>query len=505
MKKILIILFLGYCMQLNAQSSLLSPTSLRPPSLSYEEILALPSPLPGSIVFDNTFEVLRVYKNSKWGQILTTHGIAPASISAWKTGGVDNDYSTDIDTDANGNVYITGSFYGTSVFGATNLNSAGEDDIFIAKYNRSGSLQWVQKTGGTGSDAGSSVTVDNNGDSYITGYFSGTVNFGIATLNSSGDIDMFVAKYNTNGVIQWVKRAGGSGYDFGNDITVDISGNVHLTGSFTGSAGFSGTTLVSAGDTDIFMAKYNSGGTLQWAQRAGGTGNDQGRSIDIDNNGLVYVTGSFSNSVNFSATNLVSAGNTDGFTAKYNPGTVSWVWAKKAGGTSYDYGRDLILDPSGNVYVLGSFFGSANFDNTITLNAAGTTSDIFLAKYNNNGAIQWVRPVTGTDDKLSGSLAMDTGGNVYVTGGFQGSLTFTDTNLTSVGSYDIFVAKYSPGGTVIWLQQAGGSDVDIPAGIAVDNIGNVFVTGEFNGTATFGATTLTSSGNADIVIMRIVQ
>ena len=113
--------------------------------------------------------------------------------------------------------------------------------------------------------------------------------------------------------------------------------------------------------------------------------------------------------------------------------------------------------------------------------------------------------ITGTDDKLSGSPAMDTGGNVYVTGSFQGSLTFTDTNLTSVGSYDIFVAKYSPGGTVIWLQQAGGSDVDIPAGISVDNMGNVFVTGEFNGTATFGATTLTSSGNADIVIMRIVQ
>jgi hypothetical protein len=164
------------------------------------------------------------------------------------------------------------------------------------------SLQWAKQAGGGGDNGGTGIAVDNSGNSYVTGYFDGSATFGAGeanqtTLTSASANDVFVAKYNSSGALQWAKRAGGVGFDEAYGIAVDGSGNSYVTGYFDGSATFGAgeanqTILTAAGGSlDIFVAKYNSSGALQWAKRAGGMVDEAGYGIAVDGSGNSYVTG----------------------------------------------------------------------------------------------------------------------------------------------------------------------------------------------------------------------
>ena len=175
---------------------------------------------------------------------------------AVQAGGSSTDIGNSIAVDSSGNCYVTGYFNGTASFGATNLTSSGSDDIFVAKLNTSGAWQWAVQAGGVSADQGNSIAVDSSGNCYVTGYFSGTVSFGATNLTSSGGIDIFVAKLNTSGAWQWAVQAGGALTDTGNSIAVDSSGNCYITGRFSGTVSFGATNLTSSGGIDIFVAKY---------------------------------------------------------------------------------------------------------------------------------------------------------------------------------------------------------------------------------------------------------
>ncbi|MCB0132417.1 MAG: SBBP repeat-containing protein, partial [Caldilineaceae bacterium] len=310
-----------------------------------------------------------------------------------------------------GNSYVTGFFYGRAIFGLgeaneTTLTSAGvniqsygsgggSNDIFVAKYNAGGALLWVKQAGGDSDDHGRAIAVEGGGNSYVTGYAGGS---------------LFVAKYDPTGALLWTKRADGVptdeaatvlGSGRGLDIGVDGSGNSYITGSFTGDATFgpdepNETMLTSAGNWDIFMAKFEPAGALGWAGRAGGASDDYGRGIAVHESGNSYVTGDFSGAATFGQgetheTTLTSAGQVDIFVANFDP-SGALLWASRDGGTSDDYGRGIGVDGSGNSYVTGDFTGRVTFGTTpaIGLRAVQTTetiltsigaSDIFLAKY----------------------------------------------------------------------------------------------------------------------------
>jgi hypothetical protein len=219
--------------------------------------------------------------------------------------------------DASGNVFATGYFAGTVNFGGGNLVSAGGSDIFVAKYNAAGVHLWSQGFGGTGDDYGASVALDVSGNVLVTGNFDGTVNFGGGNRVSAGGSDIFVAKYNAAGVNLWSQGFGGAGYDVGSCVAVDASGDVFVTGYFEGSADLGGGNLASAGDIDIFVAKYNAAGVHHMSQRFGSTGSDFGNSVAADMSDNIFVTGSFQGTVNFGGGNRVSAGGYDIFIAKY--------------------------------------------------------------------------------------------------------------------------------------------------------------------------------------------
>src|SRR5688500_14912235 len=177
-----------------------------------------------------------------------------------------------------------------------------------------------------------------------------------------------------------------------------------------------------------------------------------------------------------------------------------FAWAKQPGGPEGDAGSRVAVDASGNSYVTGIFRGVASFG-SIDLTSSGV-ADIFIAKYDASGNMLWAKQAGGKDIDASKNIAVDSGGNSYITGEFLGSATFGGITLTSNGNYDAFIAKYDASGNVLWAKQSGGTGLEVGRGIAVDGNGNSYMTGYFNGSAIFDSATLTSAGSYDVFIAK---
>lgn len=431
---------------------------------------------------------------------------APFTISipwiwAIRGGGSSSDFGRSVAVDGGGNSYVIGYFNGTASFGGSSLTSAGAADIFVAKANSSGVWQWAVRCGGANSDFGYGITVDGVGNSYITGSFIGSANFGSTNMTSAGSTDVFIAKLNSFGAWQWAVSAGGGSSDEGHGIALDGSGNCYITGNFSTTAGFGTTNLTSAGSTDIFVAKLNNAGVWQWATAGGGGSTDGGNSIAVDGSGNISIIGTFNGTASFGTATLTSTGSSDIFVAKLN-NTGVWQWSVGAGGTGTDEGNGITVDGSGNSYITGNFSGTASFGST-ALTSYGL-GDIFVAKLNSSGSWQWAAGAGGTGNDYSYSIAVDGNGNSYFTGGFTGTAYFGNTTLSSAGSNDVFVAKINGSGVWQWsVHNGSSSSYDYGEGIAIDVGGNSYITGFFSGTVSFGNSTLTSAGLDDVFLAKI--
>ncbi|MBI2424602.1 MAG: SBBP repeat-containing protein [Candidatus Hydrogenedentes bacterium] len=389
--------------------------------------------------------------------------------------------------------------------------------VAVASPGQAQDFGWASQLGGSSFDQGYSIAVDSPGNVYTTGAFNGTVDFdpgaGTANLSSAGSADIFVSKLDSTGAFVWARQLGGTSGDSAKSIAVDSSGNVYTTGRFYGTADFdpgAGTAnLTSAGDRDIFVSKLDSTGAFVWARRLGGTGEDEGYSIAVDSSGNVCTTGYFAGTTDFDpgagTANLNSAGGADIFVSKLDS-TGAFVWARQLGGTSNNQGNSIAVDTSGNVYTTGYFQLTADFDpgaGTFNLSSASSV-DIFVSKLDSTGAFVWAGQLGGTSGDEGYSIAVDTSGNVYTTGSFQGTADFDPgtgaANLSSAGGDNIFVSKLDSTGAFVWARQLGGTGSERGFSIAVDSSGNVYTTGYFYGTVDFdpGAGTFNlSSGSSD--------
>jgi uncharacterized delta-60 repeat protein len=329
----------------------------------------------------------------------------PDGTLAWakRAGGTDYDLGYAITALSDNSTVVTGWFVGSAVFGEgeaneTTLVSAGWMDIFIAHYNPDGTLAWAKRAGGTSYDLGYAITALSDNSTVVTGRFSGSAVFGEGeanetTLVSADEEDVFIAHYNPDGSLAWAKRAGGTDLDQGTGIAVLSDNSIVVAGEFTGSATFgegeaNETTLLSAGEGDVFIAHYNPDGTLAWAKRAGGIYFDYGFGITALSDNSIVVAGRFTGSATFgegeaNETTLVSAGEEDVFIAHYNPdGTLAW--AKRAGGTNYDAGYAVTALSDNSIVVTGWFAASAVFGegeaNETTLVSADE-EDVFIAHF----------------------------------------------------------------------------------------------------------------------------
>lgn len=381
--------------------------------------------------------------------------------------------------------------------------------------------------GGTTSDVSYSIAVDSSGNIYTTGSFSGTADFnpgsGTANLTSIGGDDAFVSKIDASGNFLWAKSFGGSSTDSGDSIAVDSTGNVYTTGYFQVTADFdpgAGTSnLISSGGFEAFVSKLDSSGNFLWAKKLGGAANEFASSIAVDSTGNVYSTGMFEGTSDFDpgagTANLSSVGGSwDAYISKLDS-SGNYVWAKSFGGSpNPDSGREIAIDSNGDIYTIGSFFGTVDFDpgvGTASLSAPAGKLDSFVAKLTSSGDYVWAKNFGGSDGVYGLSIAVDATGNVYTTGYFEGTADFDPgagtTNLTSGGNLDYFVSKLDPSGNFLWAKSLGGSSTDVGYSIAVDSTGNVYTTGYFVETVDFdpgaGSTNLTSTGAQDVFVLKL--
>jgi gliding motility-associated-like protein len=310
---------------------------------------------------------------------------------------------------------------------------------------------WIQHGSGNTNNMAYAIAADNSGNTYSAGYFSTSITFGMFTLSGSGPIDMFIMKTDPNGAIVWVKRAGGANVTEGLSIAVNSNALI-VTGFFYGSADFDAQTITSNGQQDIFLAKYDLNGNLQWAVNAGGSLDDVGNKVSFDSNGNILVTGEFASS-NFNAGshNLNSLNNSiDVFIAKFDPAG-NCLWAKSGTSIYIDRGTQITSDDSGNVYVAGEFSDTVQFDvihDNVMYNA------LFLIKYDPNGNEQWFRWFgSGNTVKMKG-LEITSGGDLILLGNYTSALYYFGFNssftLTSPFINNYFLSKLTTGGDLLW-------------------------------------------------------
>lgn len=389
-----------------------------------------------------------------------------------KAGGITIDEAADIALDNSGNSYTVGYFTGTANFGSTSLVAEGSTDIFLVKTNNQGVIQWAVSAGGTASDKGLSIAVDNAGTAYITGFFNGTATFDTTSISSNGLQDVFVAKYDANGNLDWVKSMGGTNSDIGNGIAIDWSGNIAVTGEFAGLATFGSINLTSlSGTTDAFIVKMSSAGSVTWVKKGSGNSLDRGVDIACDQSGNIYTVGQFSNNITFDLLHSNSNLN-ENFLIKYNS-SGSEQWFRQIGGGSSNVANALAADSAGNIYVTGDFTGTVFFYGSPTTNLSGNyTKRVFIAKYDQQGQPQWATSASSESDVTARSIAADNEGNSYITGHFKCQLgDFRDSYGSGifqvVGKNDIFVSKYDSTGSWQYARHFAGKNEDYGYGIDV--------------------------------------
>ncbi|MEO8147147.1 MAG: T9SS type A sorting domain-containing protein [Bacteroidia bacterium] len=422
-----------------------------------------------------------------------------------------NDYATSTATDANGNVYVVGDFYGTDItFGATTLTNGltagGTSDIFVVKYDMYGSVLWAKRIGGAADDLVNSIAIDGSGNAVVTGeYLSNVLSFGgvSLTITTGGFSDIFVAKYDPAGTVMWAKKGGGNGDDGAVGICTDAVGNIFLAGSFNGpSITFGTNTVTKSGSVDALIVKLDLNGAFLWAEHTGGTSSDgEGYGVSADASGNVFFTGFFqSNSISFGSTTLNNAGASDVFIAKYNSGGVL-IWAQSGGGTGEDQVNGISTDAAGNAFITGYFLSpSATFGSYNITNPNPSSLNIFVVKYDGAGIAGWANSAGGSGDDDGTSITTDAAGNVYIAGFFNTSISFGSTTLTSSGSDDIFIARYNPAGNAVYAKGAGGAGSDAALGLSVDAYHNAYLAGGFLSVSfPLSATTLINTDAGDTV------
>ena len=331
---------------------------------------------------------------------------------------------TDIAHDSSGNVYVVA---GSSI--------TGSQDPVIVKYNASGVIQWQRTLGGTNTDYGFDIETDSSGNVYIVGEVNG---------HGQGGGDILIAKYNSSGTIQWQRLLGASGTDTGYGIATDSSGNVYISASTGGGGG---------NDYSILIAKYDTSGVIQWQRALSDTGDLRARDIVVDNSGYLY---------NVSVTEQSGQGNWDTLIIKYDT-SGNLQWQRVLGASSSDFGYGIAVDSSSNVYVCGASYGTG----------AGMY-DLFVAKYNSSGSIQWQRTLGYSSTNTYGNgVDVDSSGNVYVTG-------YTDASGSgnSQGASIPLIAKYDTSGTLQWQRTFRKDSVGgLAEEIVVDSSDNFYITG----------------------------
>ncbi len=350
-----------------------------------------------------------------------------------------------------------------------------------AATNLGAASPWPKPLGGPGKESATGVAADDEGHSFVVGTFDGPSSFGEVHLASAGGNDVFVTALDADAKVLWAVAVGGPGADEGRGIALAPSGDLYVTGSFSGTADFDPgpgrTELTSAGGTDAFLLRLNAKGELVWARRLGGPQDDEGVRVAVSAD-AVWVVGTFKGTME----GLPSAGGRDAFLAKFDlDGHL--LWTKRIGGPKDDEGRAVAAGRNGEVWVCGDFEAAPSIGpegGGLDMTSAGR-SDVFILRLDSTGRMLWSGQIGGEGEDSCEGMAATNAGGVAVIGEFwhtadvdpgPGVLSYA-----SHGKTDAFLVSLDGIGRMLWSQQFGETGFDLGLGVAADRFGSVYTTG----------------------------
>ncbi len=383
---------------------------------------------------------------------------------------------------------------------------------------------WAKGFGEVGNDAGNIILTDKAGNIYLGGFFRGNVDFdkGIVPhiLKSKGSEDIFINKYDPNGQLIWALGFGGKGPDRCTNAVLDASGDLIVLGNFRDTVEFGQTSTVSSGFNDIFIAKISSDGVLKWVRSLGGTLDENGRSLALQKDGHIIVTGTFQGKIKFENTTipeLIAVKNTDIFILSIqSDGKFEWV--KQIGGISEEIVYSLCVNRKDEIVVVGTYNSDLDFDpdsSVYKLLQSGVYPNMFVLDLHLDGSFNWVKQFAGDNNIIPYNVKTDLGDKIVVTGTFRSKVDFDPgagiNELIAPGILgDAFVLKLASNGGLDWVKQLGGPLNEIGLGLFIDPYDNIYTTGCYEDGADFdpgiGSYTLYTDGvpnNNDIYISKL--
>lgn len=384
---------------------------------------------------------------------------------------------------------------------AENCNTPANEDCTMTVD--CGTSFWAKAFGTTGDQVANAIARDPQNNAVFTGRFTGQMSFGGGLLVSPVGNDIFVSKFDTAGNFLWARRFGdASVYQEGFDIATDASGNVFVTGFFDGSINFGGGGFTSGGLTDVFLVKLDVDGNHLWSKAFPAPSPQYGASLAVDSQGNVVLLANGFNTVDFGGGGLASAGNYDIYLAKFDGVTGGHLWSKRYGSPNDDRGTAVAVDSANNVVFTGRSDAALDFGGGSVPSNGGM--DVLLVKVDANGGFVWAKRYGDGANQFGADLAIDASNNVIVAGGFEGSVNFGGGALSAQGPIDAFVAKVTPAGNHVWSKRYGAGGVNLSLlGVHVDSIGDVTAVGSLDGTVDFGGGVLASNAGADALVLHL--
>jgi hypothetical protein len=419
-------------------------------------------------------------------------------IWSMRLGGPQADIGASVAAGKAGGVVQVGTFQGTALVGTVPFTSAGQIDFFVAKYDADGTLAWIRPFGGPGNDSATSVAVDKNGNVYVAGASDGALTLGGSSFGQTGATGAFLLSVDPYGNVTGAKAFGGGAYGTVVEVAVASDGSVGLCGSYTGQIDLGGGPLTAAQGTYAgFVAEFDSTATLSYAVPLGTSATTTAQALAFGAQGQLAVVGTFTGTGQFGSATLTSAGASDVFVTTFDP-MGNPLASKSLGGPGQDDGLAVAYDPLGNLLVAGDFSDSVDFGTGAVMSLGAL--DAFVLKMTSTGTTSWAQTFGGPEVDVAASVAADAAGNALVTGEFEETMTVGTTTLTSAGDKDIFAVKYSSTGSNTWSKRFGGTEADQGVGAAFDPQNNALVTGYFRTQVDFGTGMQTSAGDDDVFI-----
>jgi hypothetical protein len=430
--------------------------------------------------------------------------------SAWGTG---DDFPNDIATDGSGNIFITGNFFWTGDLFGQSLYASGTiySDIYLSKLSSDGKLIWSLKSGGTNTDQGLAVAVDNSGSVYIWGeYLSSSAHIFGNNFSQSWAWDVFLSKLDASGTTIWNKAFWTTTLDYLKDVAVDPTGNIYAIGSFKGSGvKLFGQTLTSSGvDYNLYIAKFTDTGATTWVKRWWNTGL-YGHRIVTDSLGNIIVSWLFNGTVvDVFGQTLVDSGASDGFVAKLD-NAANPLWVRKIGNSANaTTPPEITIDYEDNIIIGGDMqVWSSPMDIFWQTVTASGLNNIYVAKVNTWGSLVWLKYTTIPNTKRIEIWGIDTDevGNIALNGFLDGSGNVFGQWLISTGIYEWFQAKLSHTGWLMWARKTdswwNGLNTRT-AKLTIDPENNIVTTSSFSGTLYDSWVYISSAGWVDTLLTK---